>query len=183
MRMMFKVRRLIGLYMMASMLFGLGGHFLGSKLDQLARAEKQAWRSSGSDESARKASDPEGCRKPKGVQTVTFSAAKYPNIARHTRKAISEGWPSVVVVNRAGADKRRDQLLADIPTRDGYDRDEYPPAAGRGHGKGLQRGSSPNGWKASVMYVPSAENRSHGSALGTAMSKWCSGTHFRYAFK
>ena len=182
MRTIFKIRRLVALYIMVSTLFAGGTQLLGSKLDQLAQAEKSAG-FSGQGTSARKASDPQGCRKPKQVQTVTFSASKYPNIARHTRQAIAKGWPSVVVVNRAGADKRRDELLADIPTRRGYDRDEYPPAAGRGHGQGLQRGSSPSGWKASVMYVPSAENRSHGSVMGSAISHWCSGTHFRYAFK
>ena len=64
----------------------------------------------------------------------------------------------------------------------GFGRDEYPPAVGRGHGKGLERGSDPTGWKADVRYVPSDENRAQGSALGAKLHRFCNGTKFRYAF-
>src|SRR4051794_13839298 len=40
--------------------------------------------------------------------------------------------PAILVVNRPGKDERRDRLLHDIPTKAGFDRDEYPPAVGRG---------------------------------------------------
>jgi hypothetical protein len=69
------------------------------------------------------------------------------------------------------------------PTKDGYDRDEVPPAVGRGKGKGLERGRNPRGWKADVRYVPSSENRSHGASLGAKLSEFCSGTRFRYVFR
>jgi|tagenome__1003787_1003787.scaffolds.fasta_scaffold20886727_2 hypothetical protein len=122
------------------------------------------------------------CTTPTGVQSISFSATKYPNIRRHAERAIRRGWPSVLVVNRSGADARRDRLLAAWPTRAGYDRDEYPPAAGRGRGKGLTRGSAPTGWTADVAYVPSSENRSHGSVLGLKLRRFCNGTKFRYVF-
>jgi hypothetical protein len=32
------------------------------------------------------------------------------------------------------------------------------------------------------MYVPSSENRSHGSSLGAKLRRWCSGTKFHYVF-
>jgi hypothetical protein len=35
---------------------------------------------------------------------------------------------------------------------------------------------------ADVAYVPSAENRSHGSSLGGKLRRFCNGTKFRYAF-
>ena len=60
-----------------------------------------------------------------------------------------------LVLNRRGADARRDRRLEDIPTKDGFHRDEYPPAVGRGKGKGLERERHPRGWKADVRYVPS----------------------------
>jgi len=84
-----------------------------------------------------------------------------------------------------GSDERRDRLLRDIATRDGFDRDEYPPAVGRskGKGKGLERGRNPRGWKADVRYVESSENRSHGSSLGGQLRPYCDGTRFRYVFK
>jgi hypothetical protein len=129
---------------------------------------------------------PAGCTRPKAIQPMRFSAAKYPNIRRHTRDAIARGWPSVMVVNRRGTAQRRDRLLRGISTRSGFDRDEYPAAVGRGRSdagrRGLVRGSSPTGWMADVRYVPSSENRSHGSSLGSKLRRFCDGTRFRYVF-
>lgn len=122
------------------------------------------------------------CANPSGVQSISFSKSKYPNIKRHAERAIAKGWPSVLVLNRAGADARRDRLLRVWDTRPGKDRDEYPPAVGRGRGKGLTGGSSPRGWKADVAYVPSSENRSHGSRMGIKLRRFCDGTRFRYVF-
>jgi hypothetical protein len=41
---------------------------------------------------------------------------------------------------------------------------------------------NPIGWRADVRYVPSGENRSHGSTLGVKLRRFCNGTHFRYVF-
>ena len=129
-------------------------------------------------------SNPEtGCVKPSGVQQIGFSATKYPNIRRHFLAAVSEGWPSTLVIERRGTDARRDRLLPGYATRAGYDRDEYPPAMGRGRGsEGLTRGADPVGWRASVRLVPSSENRSHGSVMGIKLRRFCSGTRFSYRF-
>ena len=88
----------------------------------------------------------------------------------------------MLVLNRLGADARRDRLLEGYRTRSGKDRDEYPPAVGRGRGAGLTKGSAPRGWKADVAYVPSSENRSHGSTMGTKLRRFCNGTKFKYVF-
>jgi hypothetical protein len=100
--------------------------------------------------------------------------------------AIARGWPRILVVSRPRADDRRDRLMQDIPTKAGFDRDEYPPAVGRGRAKGNQRGLvrgiNPIGWMADVMYVRSSENRSHGSSLGAQLRRLCNGVRFRYAF-
>jgi hypothetical protein len=117
------------------------------------------------------------------VQRLVFSRSKYPNIRRHFRGALRRDWPVRLVVNRRGADERRDRLLEDIPTRDGFDRDEYPPAVGRGKGADLERGRNPRGWKADVRYVESSENRSHGASLGAKLRDFCNGTRFRYVFR
>lgn len=115
-----------------------------------------------------------------------FSRAKYPNIRRHFLAAVKRGWPRVMVLNRKGAEDRRDRLLEDVPTRPGFDRDEYPAAVGRGKPngdlRGLVRGTNPVGWMADVAYVPSRENRSHGSSLGAKLRGFCDGTRFEYAF-
>lgn len=125
---------------------------------------------------------PRACFRPQGVQDITFSSTKYPEIRAHTEAAIAAGWPSVLVLNRPGATARRARLLARIPTREGMDRDEYPPAVGRGRGPGLERGTNPRGWQADVLHVPSSENRSHGSVLGIKLRRFCDGTRFRYVF-
>jgi hypothetical protein len=123
------------------------------------------------------------CTTPGRVQRLVFSKAKYPNIRNHFLAAVRHGWPRRLVLNRRGADARRDRLLEGYPTKDGYDRDEYPPAVGRGKGKGLERGRHPRGWKADVRYVPSSENRSHGASLGARLADFCNGTRFRYVFR
>ena len=122
------------------------------------------------------------------MQRLRFSKLKYPNIKAHTDAAIARGWPRVMVVNRKGAEQRRQRLLAPaiFPTRAGFDRDEYPAAVGRGRAnakqRGLIRGINPIGWLADVEYVPSGENRSHGSSLGAKLRRLCDGTRFRYMF-
>lgn len=123
------------------------------------------------------------CTKPSAVQSVRFSATKYPHIRAHFRAAVRRGWPRTLVLNRPGADARRDRLLRDISTRPAFDRDEYPPAVGRGRGHGLEQGRSPRGWKTDVRYVPFSENRSHGASLGGQLRAYCDGTRFRYAFR
>ncbi len=122
------------------------------------------------------------CTTPRGVQNISFSKTKYPNIRAHFLRALHKGWPRTLVVNRPGASQRRDRLLTGIPTKPGDDRDEYPPAEGRGRGPGLTRGADPLGWKADVEYVGSHENRSHGSVLGSKLRRFCDGTKFRYVF-
>ena len=77
------------------------------------------------------ASPKRDCVRPEGVADISFSSTKYPNIRRHVRRAVRDGWPRVLVLRRGGADERRDDLLVAYPTRDGFDRDEYPPAVGR----------------------------------------------------
>ncbi|RKQ90856.1 hypothetical protein C8N24_0671 [Solirubrobacter pauli] len=128
------------------------------------------------------APQPTGCTRPSGVQSISFSKTTYPTIKRHAERAIRKGWPEILVLNRPGADARRERLLEGRPTRPGRDRDEYPPAVGRGRGAGLTEGRNPRGWKASVAHVPSAENRSHGSTLGTKLRRFCDGTKFKYVF-
>jgi len=122
------------------------------------------------------------------VQRLVFSSNRYPNIKAHTLAAIAKGWPRILVLNRPGAAQRRDRLLEDsgLPSRADEDRDEYPPAVGRGRAngsqKGLVRGINPLGWMADVMYVPDGENQSHGSSLGAKLRRFCNGTRFRYVF-
>jgi hypothetical protein len=122
------------------------------------------------------------CIRPRRIQRISLSATKYPHIRAHFRAAVLRGWPRTLVLNRPGAAARREQVLRGIPTRSHFDRDEYPPAVGRGRGEGLVGGSHPRGWKADVEYVESSENESHGSSLGGKLRRFCDGTRFRYVF-
>ncbi|MDX6690687.1 MAG: hypothetical protein QOG15_2144 [Solirubrobacteraceae bacterium] len=124
------------------------------------------------------------CSRPKAVQRIIFGKSKYSHIRAHFLAAVKKGSPRELVVNRKGTEQRRDKLLKDVPTLNGFDRDEYPPAVGRGRGsRALTRGINPVGWIADVAYVPSSENRSHGSAMGAKLRRFCNGTRFRYVFK
>jgi hypothetical protein len=122
------------------------------------------------------------CVRPKAVQRLGFSKTRYRHIRRHYIAAVGRGWPRILMLNRPYASARRERLLENHEVRNGYDRDEYPPAVGRGRGKGLIRGSHPRGWKADVAYVASSENRSHGARLAIKLNLFCNGTRFRYRF-
>jgi hypothetical protein len=108
------------------------------------------------------------CEFPTTVQNLEFSAARYPNIREHYLHAVAKGWPRIMIIDREGADGRRDRLLRGIPTIPGQDRDEQPPAALR------------EGWLADVAYVPSSENRSQGASLGGQIRGLCNGVRVRY---
>jgi hypothetical protein len=54
------------------------------------------------------------------------------------------------VITREGVHERRERRLRNHATRDGFDRDEYSPAIGRGKGAGLERGPNPRGWRTDV---------------------------------
>lgn len=59
---------------------------------------------------------------------------------------------------------------------------EYPPAAGRGRGKDLTRGSDPRRLEGRRGLVPSHENRSHASVLEIKLRRFCDGTKFQFVF-
>lgn len=101
---------------------------------------------------------------------VTFSRRKYPNIVRHIEESWAKGYPRALTIHRVGASDRRDRLLAGIPTRDGYDRDEAPATALRAT------------VKADVRYVPSRENEAAGSSLGGQIAPYCDGARVTYRF-
>ncbi len=122
------------------------------------------------------------CTRPKAVQRLSFSKTRHRHIRRHYIAAVGRGWPRILVLNRPYASARRARLLEGYEIRGGFDRDEYPPAVGRGRGKGLVRGSHPRGWKADVDYIVSSENRSQGTRLGIKLRRFCNGTRFRYSF-
>jgi hypothetical protein len=108
------------------------------------------------------------CRRVQRVVVVRISARRYPYTADHIVDAIAAGEPRILHLDRAGADANREESLDGIPTRDGYDRDEMPPAVSREGGAG-----------ADVRYVPSADNRGAGAAMGEQLEPYCDRQAFR----
>lgn len=100
---------------------------------------------------------------------VNLSYQKYPHILTHAWDAIDKGKPRQLHIDRGDADLHRSESLKGIPTKHGYDRDEFPPAM-----------SSEGGTGADVRYVKSAENRGSGEVVGHALSKYPDGTCFEY---
>ncbi|CAM5372826.1 hypothetical protein MAUB1S_06385 [Mycolicibacterium aubagnense] len=87
-------------------------------------------------------------------RTVVISKSRSPLSAKHIEEAQAEGFPSTLTIDRAGASARRAASLSGIPTKPGYDRDEYPPAV-----------FAENAGAASVQYVPLSDNRSAGQQI------------------
>lgn len=108
------------------------------------------------------------CEYPLTVQTVSFSAEKYPTIHQHYVDALNRGEPAILVIDRVGAADRRTRALKGTPTLSEYDRDEWPPAVLR------------EGWHTDIAYVPSSENRSQGASLGAKIRAWCNGVRIKY---
>ncbi|WP_269146033.1 MULTISPECIES: NucA/NucB deoxyribonuclease domain-containing protein [Bacillus] len=98
-----------------------------------------------------------------------FPASRYPETDAHISDAIKAGHSDVCTIERSGADKRRQESLKGIPTKPGFDRDEWPMAMCEEGGKG-----------ASVRYVSSSDNRGAGSWVGNRLSDYADGTRILF---
>ena len=109
------------------------------------------------------------CTRPSSTVVIPLNADKHANLIRHAQIAINRGYPVVMVLHRADATARRSAAVRSTPTKDGFDRDEYPAAVGRAVNR------------ADIAYVRSAENRSGGAVMGNKLRAYCDGTRFTYA--
>jgi len=75
--------------------------------------------------------------------------------------------PRVLHIFREEGPANRRESLRGIPTRPGYDRDEYPPAMTDEGGRG-----------ASVRYIASSENRSAGGVMKGQLRPYCNEQRF-----
>ncbi|HDR6277832.1 TPA: sporulation protein [Bacillus cereus] len=85
------------------------------------------------------------------AQVIEFPSNKYPETAAHIKDAIASGKTDICTIDRGGAAERRKQSLANVPTKKGYDRDEYPMDLCREGGKG-----------ADIRHIKPADNRGAG---------------------
>ena len=74
----------------------------------------------------------------------------------------------ILHIDRKHADEHRAESTDDLPTKRGYDRDEYPPAMSREGGE-----------SADVRHVKSRENRAAGASMGGQFRGYCNGQAFR----
>jgi hypothetical protein len=105
---------------------------------------------------------------------VTISRSKSPASAQHIDDAQAAGKPSLVTLDRSGAQgaaraaARGRAATSGTPTSSGMDRDEYPPKCCAQGGAG-----------ASVRSIPSGDNRSAGAQLGNQTRTLPDGTKVR----
>lgn len=103
--------------------------------------------------------------------TIVFPADRFPETARHIKNAIEAGASDVCTIDRGGADANRDESLKGIPTKNGYDRDEWPMAMCAEGGSG-----------ANIAYIKPADNRGAGSWVSNELEDYPDGTRVRFEF-
>lgn len=125
-----------------------------------------------------------GCVVLPRVMRVKVSVSRYPENWRHivdARRGRNTGpdgvtvidngmrWPTVLTLNRVGADERRVAAfrLSGIGTRPGKARDEYPPAFARVSDA------------ADVRYVDRGPNSGQGASMGNQLRNRCNGQRFQ----
>ncbi|NGZ73918.1 hypothetical protein GYN08_01225 [Saccharibacillus sp. VR-M41] len=106
------------------------------------------------------------------VVKIEFPADRYPQTANHIQEAIEKGESSVCTIDRDGAKGNREDSLRGIPTKKGFDRDEWPMAMCREGGAG-----------ADIEYILPADNRGAGSWVGNALEDYPDGTQVEFTFK
>jgi hypothetical protein len=130
------------------------------------------------------AQNPPPCQRAPLPVVVNLDDIRHQHLIDHERNAIDgravgelaanpiDPAPRTLTLERDNADGRRRDDLRGIPTRTGFDRDEYPPAVTE------EAGLHSDGRRSSVTYVPSSENRSGGSVLGRQLAGFCDGQKF-----
>jgi hypothetical protein len=105
-------------------------------------------------------------------QVLEFPSSKYPETGAHIKEAIEKGKTDICTIDRKGAADRRKQSLANVPTKKGYDRDEYPLAMCKEGGGG-----------ADIKYIKPSDNRGAGSYIGNKVEKLPDGAKFKIVVK
>jgi hypothetical protein len=102
------------------------------------------------------------------ARDVVVPSSRYPETAAHIRDAQAAGHPSVLTIERAGADANRAAAQAGQPRVPGTQLDEYPPAMFREGGAG-----------ASTRPVTPRDNMGAGACIGNQCRGLPDGTRVR----
>ncbi|MUT67932.1 NucA/NucB deoxyribonuclease domain-containing protein [Paenibacillus sp. NEAU-GSW1] len=98
-----------------------------------------------------------------------FPADRYPETAKHIEDAIAAGEPQVCTIDRDGAEENRKDSLKDVPTKKGYDRDEWPMAMCAEGGEG-----------ADIEYITPSDNRGAGAWVSNKLDEFPDGTRVEF---
>lgn len=97
--------------------------------------------------------------------TIHLPTDRYPETMAHIAAAIRAGASAVCTIDRDGANANREASLRGIPTKKGYDRDEWPMAM-----------CKEGGASADIAYVSPKDNRGAGSWIGNLLTDLEDGT-------
>ena len=106
------------------------------------------------------------------VVQILFPADRYPDTARHIQDAIQKGESPICTIDREGAEENRSLSLKGVPTKKGFDRDEWPMAMCQEGGEG-----------ADIEYITPKDNRGAGSWVGNQLENLADGTRVEFMFK
>lgn len=98
-------------------------------------------------------------------ETIQLQTDRYPETIAHITAAIKGGASAICTIDRDGAEANRDASLQGIPTKKGFDRDEWPMAMCKEGGAG-----------ADIAYVSPKDNRGAGSWIGNQLADLKDGT-------
>ncbi|MBW4080038.1 NucA/NucB deoxyribonuclease domain-containing protein [Paenibacillus sp. S150] len=107
-----------------------------------------------------------------GIVRLEFPSDRFPETAGHIKEAIRSGESAVCTINRQLADENRKESLRGVPTKKGYDRDEWPMAMCEEGGRG-----------ADIQYITPSDNRGAGSWVGNQLEELPDGTRVEFMFK
>lgn len=106
------------------------------------------------------------------IVQLEFPADRYPETAEHIQEAIESGESAVCTISREDAEENRKESLSGVPTKKGYDRDEWPMAMCAEGGSG-----------ADIEYITPSDNRGAGSWVGNQLEGYADGTRVEFMFK
>ena len=109
---------------------------------------------------------------PQDIVQLEFPVDRYPETAEHIQDAIKAGQPDTCTIDRSGAEENRGESLKGIPTKKGYDRDEWPMAM-----------CAEGGIGADIEYIDPSDNRGAGSWVGNQLEGYPDGTQVEFIFR
>jgi hypothetical protein len=106
------------------------------------------------------------------AKIIYLPSSRYPETAKHIEAAEKAGKSKVCTLDRKDVTEHRKESLAGVPTKPGYDRDEFPMAF-----------CKEGGYNANIMYISPSDNRGAGSWISHQVSGLPDGTKIEILVK